>query len=325
MTIGRAQSAYTLTGFSHTGEIVAQVLREPPAKETKDLTLAASSALTSALKLAQVDAGSEGRKNARELLQTLGDAMTAAARDLGATMPTSTARSTRFLLERFSPKQILSITFANRRINLWEGAVSSGKTIASLWTWLMFVERASTSGELVMIGKTRDAVYRNALQPLMNPEIFEDLALQVDYNPGALRGVHPVRPDVHPQHGRGLLREDPLRSVRSRHGNSVGYGGPRLRDLDHAERCHVRRRSVAQRPWPADTPTSPTFTAMCWRWPDAHRASWRAEPRPPADPRTPGVVVTTEEPEDRKTRGKHSWRTPGPPERTPLPAPPTTI
>ncbi|MDW4902886.1 phage terminase large subunit [Streptomyces californicus] len=100
-------------------------------------------------------------------------------------MPTSTARSTRFLLERFSPKQILSITFANRRINLWEGAVSSGKTIASLWAWLMFVERASTSGELVMIGKTRDAVYRNALQPLMNPEIFEDLALQVDYNPGA--------------------------------------------------------------------------------------------------------------------------------------------
>ncbi|MGA5467837.1 PBSX family phage terminase large subunit [Streptomyces arboris] len=100
-------------------------------------------------------------------------------------MPTSTARSTGFLLERFSPKQILSITFANRRINLWEGAVSSGKTIASLWAWLMFVERASTSGELVMIGKTRDAVYRNALQPLMNYEIFEDLSLQVDYNPGA--------------------------------------------------------------------------------------------------------------------------------------------
>lgn len=82
-TIDRAQNEYTLTGFSHTGEIVAQVLREPPAKETKDLTLAASSALTSALKLAQVDAGSEGRENARGLLQTLGEAMTAAAQDLG--------------------------------------------------------------------------------------------------------------------------------------------------------------------------------------------------------------------------------------------------
>ncbi|MFE4991416.1 PBSX family phage terminase large subunit [Streptomyces mirabilis] len=100
-------------------------------------------------------------------------------------MPTSTARSTQLLLEGFSPKQILSIKYANRRINLWEGAVSSGKTIGSLWAWLMFVESASTAGELVMIGKTRDAVYRNALLPLMNYEIFEDLALQVDYNSGA--------------------------------------------------------------------------------------------------------------------------------------------
>ncbi|MFD3999020.1 hypothetical protein [Streptomyces sp. NPDC058583] len=55
-------------------------------------------------------------------------------------MPTSTARSTQFLLERFSPKQIRSIAAANRRICLWEGAVSSGKVIASLWTWLMFVK-----------------------------------------------------------------------------------------------------------------------------------------------------------------------------------------
>ncbi|MFD4523261.1 PBSX family phage terminase large subunit [Streptomyces sp. NPDC058470] len=100
-------------------------------------------------------------------------------------MPTSTARSTRFLLEHFSPKQIRSIAAANRWINLWEGAVSSGKTIASALAWLMFVPRASTAGELVMIGKTRDAVYRNVLQPMMNPEIFGELAAQIDYTPGA--------------------------------------------------------------------------------------------------------------------------------------------
>ncbi|MFD8072165.1 PBSX family phage terminase large subunit [Streptomyces sp. NPDC059718] len=100
-------------------------------------------------------------------------------------MPTSTARSTQFLLERFSPKQILSIAAANRRINLWEGAVSSGKTIGSLWAWLMFVESASTAGELVMIGKTRNTVSNNILLPLMNPDIFGEAALQVDYNPGA--------------------------------------------------------------------------------------------------------------------------------------------
>ena len=100
-------------------------------------------------------------------------------------MPTSTARSTQFLLEHFSPKQIRSIVAANRRINLWEGAVSSGKTIASLWAWLMFVESASASGELVMIGKTRDTVYQNALVPLMDPERFGELANQVDANKGA--------------------------------------------------------------------------------------------------------------------------------------------
>ncbi|MFD5711334.1 PBSX family phage terminase large subunit [Streptomyces pharetrae] len=101
-------------------------------------------------------------------------------------MPTSTARSTQFLLERFSPKQIRSIAAANRRINLWEGAVSSGKTIASAWAWMMFVPQASTTGELVMIGKTKDSLYRNVLQPLMNPEIFGELASQVEYTPGAV-------------------------------------------------------------------------------------------------------------------------------------------
>nr|WP_143668536.1 hypothetical protein [Streptomyces sp. Alain-F2R5] len=79
-------------------------------------------------------------------------------------MPTSTARSTQFLLERFSPKQVRSIAAANRRINLWEGAVSSGKTIASAWAWMMFVPQASTRGELIMIGK--DAVGRQHLPSL---------------------------------------------------------------------------------------------------------------------------------------------------------------
>jgi DNA-binding transcriptional MerR regulator len=82
-TMTRARSRYLLTGTSHTGEITAEFVPEPPAKETKDFTLAASSAITSALKLAQAAAGDEGRENARGLLRTLGEAMTAAAQDLG--------------------------------------------------------------------------------------------------------------------------------------------------------------------------------------------------------------------------------------------------
>jgi hypothetical protein len=83
LQITRAQNPYRLTGFDHLGQFVAQIVDQPPAKETKDLTLAASSALTSALKLAQVDAGDEGRENARGLLQSLSDAMATAARELG--------------------------------------------------------------------------------------------------------------------------------------------------------------------------------------------------------------------------------------------------
>ncbi|MFI2757822.1 hypothetical protein ACH5A3_02930 [Streptomyces echinatus] len=81
--IGRAQERYLVHGWTHTGESVAEWLQEPPAKETKDLTLAASSALTSALKLAQVDAGDEGAQEARSMLGDLGRVLTAAAEAMG--------------------------------------------------------------------------------------------------------------------------------------------------------------------------------------------------------------------------------------------------
>ncbi|MCI3276982.1 hypothetical protein [Streptomyces cylindrosporus] len=66
-------------------------------------------------------------------------------------MPTSTARSTQFLLERFSPKQILSINAANRRINLWEGAVSSGKKPYLNRSWNVRVEQVSRLGDLPVV------------------------------------------------------------------------------------------------------------------------------------------------------------------------------
>ncbi|MEV5370528.1 hypothetical protein AB0N12_14425 [Streptomyces albogriseolus] len=69
-SIERATDRYLVHGWTHTGESVAEWLQQPPAKETKDLTLAASSALTSALNLAQAGAGDEGRENARSLLRT---------------------------------------------------------------------------------------------------------------------------------------------------------------------------------------------------------------------------------------------------------------
>lgn len=84
-----------------------------------------------------------------------------------------------------SPKQLRSIAEATARLNLWEGAVRSGKTIASLWAWLLYVAFAPTGGELVMVGRTADTVFRNLLQPLMNADLFGSFARQVQYTPGA--------------------------------------------------------------------------------------------------------------------------------------------
>lgn len=84
-----------------------------------------------------------------------------------------------------SPKQLRSIAEATARINLWEGAVRSGKTIASLWRWFLYVASAPHGGELVMVGRTADTIFRNLLQPMMNPDLFGTFARQVQYTPGA--------------------------------------------------------------------------------------------------------------------------------------------
>lgn len=84
-----------------------------------------------------------------------------------------------------SRKQILSIVQSTQRINLWEGSVRSGKTIASLLRWLIYVGDAPTGGELVMVGRTRDSLYRNVIAPLTNTDIFGPLAQQTVANNGA--------------------------------------------------------------------------------------------------------------------------------------------
>lgn len=62
-------------------------------------------------------------------------------------------------------KQALSIARATARINLWDGAVRSGKTFASIWAWVRFV-REGPPGELLMVGKTERTLKRNILDPL---------------------------------------------------------------------------------------------------------------------------------------------------------------
>ena len=84
-----------------------------------------------------------------------------------------------------STKQVTSIREATGRVNLWEGAIRSGKTIGSLIRWVLFVATAPTTGELVIIGRTRDAVWRNVIAPLQSVELFGPVAAHIVGNHGA--------------------------------------------------------------------------------------------------------------------------------------------
>lgn len=88
-----------------------------------------------------------------------------------------------------SPAQIVSVVEADQRLNIWEGSVRSGKTIASLLRWLIYVRDAPRSGELVIVGKTRETIERNVLAPLMDPGIFGPLARQTHHTTGSNTAV----------------------------------------------------------------------------------------------------------------------------------------
>lgn len=80
---------------------------------------------------------------------------------------------------RLSPKQAQSIIDARRRVNIWHGSVSSGKTIASIIAWLNFIATdAPTRGELLMIGVTLQSLERNVLNVIaeMDPAIIDHTA-----------------------------------------------------------------------------------------------------------------------------------------------------
>lgn len=87
--------------------------------------------------------------------------------------------------EPVSAKQADFMTHSTARVNIAEGAIRSGKTVISLHRWLAFILRAPRGGELVMIGRTRDAVWRNCIGPLQNPDMYGPAANMVVGNYGA--------------------------------------------------------------------------------------------------------------------------------------------
>lgn len=88
-----------------------------------------------------------------------------------------------------SPAQVRSCVDSDARVNLWEGSIRSGKTIASLLRWLRYVATAPHGGELVVAGRTRDAIARNVFGPLMDPTLFGPVSALVRYTAGAPTGT----------------------------------------------------------------------------------------------------------------------------------------
>ncbi|GAA4176537.1 PBSX family phage terminase large subunit [Gryllotalpicola koreensis] len=84
-----------------------------------------------------------------------------------------------------SPKQLSSVRDSKCSVNVWDGAIRSGKTIGSLLRWLGFVAVAPSGGVLVVVARTRDSAYRNVFMPLMDAGLFGPLAKQVSYTSGA--------------------------------------------------------------------------------------------------------------------------------------------
>lgn len=64
-------------------------------------------------------------------------------------------------------KQLASVRAADRRINLWEGSVRSGKTIGSIIAWLRFI-REAPPGNLLMAAKTERTLKRNVIHPMQD-------------------------------------------------------------------------------------------------------------------------------------------------------------
>jgi PBSX family phage terminase large subunit len=73
-----------------------------------------------------------------------------------------------FIWDKFSKKQLDSILQSMARLNIWEGSVRSGKTIASIVRWLEYI-KTGPQGDLLMAGKTERTLKRNIL------DVIEDV------------------------------------------------------------------------------------------------------------------------------------------------------
>lgn len=92
------------------------------------------------------------------------------------------------LLDQFplSPKQVQAIVESQQhRVSILSGAVRSGKTIASLVSFLITIAGAPPSGLLIICAKTLQVAERNLIEPLQDPALFGSISGQVHHTRGS--------------------------------------------------------------------------------------------------------------------------------------------
>lgn len=70
-------------------------------------------------------------------------------------------------MQPLSGKGRQAIDHTDHRIVIWEGSIRSSKTVGSLIAWLTYT-RQGPAGNLVMVGRTKDTLKRNILDPLVD-------------------------------------------------------------------------------------------------------------------------------------------------------------
>jgi PBSX family phage terminase large subunit len=89
-----------------------------------------------------------------------------------------------------SPKQIASIVESqDAPLALWSGAVSSGKTIASLLAFLIRLTVAPDHGLIVIVGRTLQTIERNLIDPLQSAHLFGPISRHVHHTNGSTTAV----------------------------------------------------------------------------------------------------------------------------------------
>lgn len=88
-----------------------------------------------------------------------------------------------------SPKQVAFLKESTATVNILEGSIRSGKTVVSLIRFMLAVsafQRRRSSGEIIIVGRTRESVWRNVIGPLQDPNVVgSEVADQVVGNFGA--------------------------------------------------------------------------------------------------------------------------------------------